>query len=85
MTLFKEEREAIVTHRLQRARETLVEAVDNAGMNHWHAAANRLYYACYYAVSALLVQNGFFSRTHSGTIGLLGIHFVNTGILVVNG
>jgi uncharacterized protein (UPF0332 family) len=81
MTLYKEEREAIVAHRLQRAKETLVEAVDNGKMKHWHVAANRLYYACFYAVSGLLLQNGLSSRTHGGTIGLFGQHFAAKGII----
>jgi len=81
MTLSIEERDAIASFRLQRAHETIVEAKGNIEMQYWHAAANRLYYACYYAVLGLLIKNGYSSRTHSGTIGLFGIHFVKTGIV----
>jgi len=42
---------------------------------------NRLYYACYYAVSALLIANGHLAKTHSGVIGLFGLHFVKTGLV----
>ncbi|MEN6457294.1 MAG: hypothetical protein ABFD10_23805, partial [Prolixibacteraceae bacterium] len=44
-------------------------------------AATRLYYACYYVVGALLVQNGMETQTHNGTINQLGLHFVRTGLL----
>jgi len=81
MTLNSEERTAIVKIRLQKAKETLQDAKDIADMNKWHAAANRLYYACYYAVSALLIKNGYSPRTHSGTISLLSLHFVSKGII----
>ena len=81
MTLKNEERDAIVMYRLQRAKETLTEAIGNAEMSFWHSAANRLYYACYYAVSGLLIKNGFIARTHGGVFSLLGLHFVTTGII----
>lgn len=32
-------------------------------------------------VSALLLTKGLSSHTHSGTIGLFGLHFVKTGIV----
>ena len=40
-----------------------------------------MYYACYYMASALLLKNGYSANTHSGIIGLLGLHFVKTGIV----
>ena len=46
----------------------------------WHNAANRLYYACYYAVSALLIQKGIVSKTHQGVSNQFGLHFVKTKI-----
>ena len=50
-------------------------------MKFWHTAANRLYYACYYAVTALLIKNGYTARTHSGVFSLLGKHFVLENII----
>ena len=50
-------------------------------LNHWHLSANRLYYACYYAVSALLIKHGHSARTHSGVISLLSLHFVSKGLI----
>ena len=81
MTLNFEDRNAIVTLRLQRAKETLQEAKDNANMNHWRVVANRLYYACYYATSALLIDNGHLARTHSGVVSLFNLHFVSKGLV----
>jgi len=81
MTLKLEDREALVTLRLKRAKETLEEAKGNIKMGFWRTSVNRLYYACYYAVSALLVKNGLSARTHSGVIALFGLHFVTKGII----
>ena len=81
MTLAKEEKEVIVQYRLERAVETLAEAKDLINLSRWYGAANRLYYACYYAVSGLLIKNGYTARTHSGVLGLFGKHFVLTKII----
>lgn len=40
-----------------------------------------MYYACYYMASALLLKDGYSARTHSGIIGLFGLHYVKTGIV----
>lgn len=44
---------------------------------------NRLYYACFYAVSALLVQEGMSSSRHAGIRSLFNRHFVKTGKISV--
>jgi len=81
MTLRKEDRNALVTIRLEKAKKTLIEAKDNIELGHWHAATNRLYYACFYAVCALLIQKGITARTHSGVMNQLGLHFVKEGLI----
>ena len=42
----------------------------------YNAALSRLYYACFYATTALLLSKGLSSKTHSGTSTLLHQHFV---------
>ena len=81
MTLQKEDRNVIVTLRLQRAKETLIEAKGNIQLGFWRTSANRLYYACYYAASALLIQNGLLTHTHAGVINQLGLHFVSKDMI----
>jgi uncharacterized protein (UPF0332 family) len=81
MGLSNEEREAIVKIRLQQAKETYAEVSILIDNELWRTATNRLYYACYYAASALMTQYGYQPRTHSGLIGLLGLHFVQTNII----
>lgn len=80
-TLDEQSREALVQYRLERAEETLKEVEILANEAHYNAAANRLYYACFYAVTALLVANGHSTQSHAGAKTLFGLHFVSKGIL----
>ncbi len=68
----------LVSYRLQRARETLADARILADASRWNPCVNRLYYACFYAVSALLVQEGLSSSKHTGLRSLFNRHFVKT-------
>ena len=81
MKLTDDERDAVVAFRLQKAEDTLKEAEGIASLCYWNAVANRLYYACYYITSALLVKHDFSARTHRGIIHLLGLHFISKGII----
>ena len=81
MILRDEDRDTIVKLRMQRAKETFAEVENIMAMGYWRTTANRLYYACYYAVNALLVKNGYTIHTHSGAINQLGLHFVTKGII----
>ncbi len=80
MSLNQEEREAIVTYRLEKATKTLEEARCNLPMKFWSLIANRMYYAAYYAVSALLIVNGHTAKTHETILRVFGLHFVKTGV-----
>ena len=81
MSLSYDERNAVVQLRLDRAYQTMEEAKGNTTMKYWHVVANRLYYAAYYAVSALLIANGDTAQTHAGVKVVFGMHFVKTNIV----
>ena len=78
-----EERDALVKYRIEKAYGTLVEARDCADDNHWTLAANRLYYAAYYASKALLIRHGIVAKSHEGVIGMIGQKFVIPGIISI--
>lgn len=78
-----EDRQEIVKLRIEEAYNTMKEAqllIDNS---FWNAAINRMYYACYYAATALLIKNGIEAQTHAGVRQMLGLHFIRTGKLTV--
>ena len=79
--LSDEERKSVVEYRLQKAKDTLSEIKDITDLGYWRTAVNRLYYACYYAASSLLVKHGYSTHTHSGVINLLGMHFVSKEVI----
>ncbi|GAB6393905.1 MAG: antitoxin [Bacteroidales bacterium] len=81
MTLTAEERNAIVSYRILKAKETFGEVESLCSSGFWDNAGSRLYYSLYYMVSALLVRHGYIAHTHRGTRNLLALHFVKTGIL----
>ena len=39
------------------------------------------YYACYYAVSALLIDQNIQVQTHTGTRRMFGLHFIKTEVI----
>ena len=79
--LTDEQRVDIVKYRLENAFNTLSEVESHRKNGFYNTAVNRMYYACYYMVSALLLKNGQSSHTHGGTIGLFGLHFIKTGVV----
>lgn len=74
-----DERKDIVLYRLENAKNTLAEVQSHIENGFYNTAVNRMYYACYYAVSALLVANGIQVKSHEGVRQQLGLHFVLTG------
>jgi len=66
-------------YRIRRAKETLLEVDILIQNKFWNTAINRLYYACFYAVGALLVKNGIETSSHSGTRQKFGQLFIKTG------
>jgi uncharacterized protein (UPF0332 family) len=46
----------LLKYRISRSRETLAEAETMMKSGFWNAAVNRIYYACYYIVSALYTK-----------------------------
>jgi len=72
---------ALVKYRLDRAREALDEAKILLERKHTNTYVNRLYYACFYAVSGLLLIDGYSSSKHSGIRALFHKHFIKSGII----
>ncbi|MFP4500353.1 MAG: HEPN domain-containing protein [Candidatus Hydrogenedentota bacterium] len=73
------EQREIVRLRLEKAKETLEEARVLCNAQAWNGAVNRLYYACFYAVNALLYTQDLHSSKHTGVEGLFNKHFVHPG------
>lgn len=81
MSMTDDERKAIVAYRLERCTKAMDEAKQLMELGMYNVCANRLYYASYYAASALLINKGISANTHSGTRAMLQLHFVKSGLL----
>ena len=81
MGLTEIEKKALIDLKIERANETFREVPYQLEQGFYRTAINRMYYACYYIVSALLMQNNFEARTHKGSIALFSLNFIKTGIL----
>lgn len=68
----------LIAYRLRRASESVEDASILAEAGRWNPCVNRLYYACFYAVSALLASKGLSSSRHTGVRSLFNEHFVRT-------
>jgi len=75
------EERSIITYRMQRAYETIEEAKTMLAADHINAYVNRLYYACFYAVSALLLTRNVSTSKHGYLRSLMHKDFVKTGLM----
>ncbi len=72
-------KEDLVRYRITRAKETLIEAKKMFELEFYNTCINRLYYSCFYAVNALLVNNNIIATSHNGVRQMFGLHFVKSG------
>ena len=77
------EERTLVEYRLERAREAIEEARLLFEAGHLHTYVNRLYYACFYAVSAVLLTKGLSTSKHTHLRALLHKDLIRPGIVPV--
>ena len=70
-----------IDYRIASAKETLNAAHSLARDKHWNSVINRLYYVCFYAISALLFKNEINAHSHSGLKHQFSLHFIKTSKL----
>ncbi len=70
--------EDYIKYRIERAKGTITEIQKHIENKFWNTAINRMYYACFYAVSALLAVDRIEVSSHSGVRQKFGEHFVKT-------
>lgn len=74
---------AYIRYRLEKAQEVYGAAQVLCDANQWNSAVNRLYYACFYSASALLLNRHISAKTHSGVIGQFSEQIVRSGLVSV--
>ena len=81
MSLSDEERLLIVKLEIEKAHRIYNQALIMQEAAQWDGMANRLYYAVFHAVSALLIHDGHEVNTHKGSHILFSQYYVKTGKL----
>jgi uncharacterized protein (UPF0332 family) len=69
----------LINYRISRAKDTFEDAEILAEKEKWNSAINRLYYAAFYAVTALLLEADLKPKTHNGAKSNFSEHFIKTG------
>ena len=75
------EEKILVQYRLERAKEAVDEARILFEAGHLNTYVNRLYYACFYAVSALLLTKDLSTSKHTHLRALFHKEFIRTGLI----
>jgi len=73
----KGSKQDLIKYRLLRARDMLDDAKILAEKKKWNSTINRLYYACYYAVMAILLNSDLKPTTHNGAKSNFSEYFVS--------
>ncbi|MFH1297556.1 MAG: HEPN domain-containing protein [Bacteroidota bacterium] len=71
----------LIKYRISRAWDTFDDARILAEKGKWNSAINRMYYAAYYAVTALLLNSDLRSTTHNGVKLLFSENFIKNKAL----
>lgn len=79
-----EDMTAYVRYRLDKAQEVYQAAEILYRASQWNSVINRLYYACFYSATALLLYHQVPAKTHSGVIGRFSEEFVRSGIFSID-
>ena len=73
-----------IEYRIERSFQSAEEAKSAIAAGHLFSAENRIYYACFYEVVALLLTRNHSSSKHGGIMGIFNREFVNTGLVDVD-
>ncbi len=74
-------KEDLISYRLTKAEKSLEEAGVLAKLNHWDTVANRLYYACFYAITAYLAKGEVQAVTHKGIKSAFHKELIKNGLM----
>lgn len=65
--------------KMVRANATINEITNLVQFEYYNNAINRIYYACFYAIHALLCTIDIFPKSHKGVLQMFALHFIKTG------
>jgi uncharacterized protein (UPF0332 family) len=81
MSLTEHDRATLISHRIERAKETAGDAHLLYENNKYLSAVNRIYYAMHHALYALALKNNYITGKHGQLIGWFNKTYVKTGLI----
>ena len=81
MSLNDEERKLLVEFEVEKAHKLIDQFPILENVELWDTLANRVYYAVFHAVTALLIKNGLHAGSHQGVSVLFNKHFVKENLI----
>ena len=69
----------LINYRIAKAKDTYDDALILSEREKWNSTINRLYYATYYAVMAILLDSDLKPTTHNGAKSNFSEYFIKTG------
>lgn len=69
----------LIKHRREKAAKTLEDALVLFERKSYFSCVNRIYYACFYEVTALMIRDNVQSSKHTGVKSFLMQQYVKTG------
>lgn len=84
MSLSDDERRIMVELEIERAEKITEQFETLREQQYWDTLVNRMYYAAFHAVSALLIHNALQVHTHRGALSAFNKEFVRTGVFSVD-
>ena len=79
MSISNKEKKQLIKYWLEKSEESIASAKSEISYGRLSFAVNRLYYAMFYAMTAILTAKGESYRKHSGVRAALHRDFVKTG------
>ena len=80
MSLTDDERRIMVDLEMERADKIIEQFETLRKQQYWDTLVNRMYYAIFHAVSALMIHNAISIHTHRGALNAFNKEFVRTGV-----
>lgn len=72
--------EMIIRQKLIKSRARLSEINNLLQFGYYDTAINRIYYASFYSVQALLLSVDVEPKSHKGVLSMFALHFVKSGL-----
>ena len=83
MSLNEENRKIVIQLELERVDKTLAQVEGLRAQQYWDTLANRLYYALFHAVSAMLISDCREVGSHKGAAIRFHQYYVKTGLFTL--